>query len=62
MSGTLKRLAKLFAKATISNLSSKRQKMVKFPVMEAALAEWFLANQEHVNLSGDLICERNEDH
>jgi hypothetical protein len=25
--------------------------------MEAALAEWFLANQEHVNLSGDLIRE-----
>jgi hypothetical protein len=25
--------------------------------MEAALAEWFLANQEHVDLSGDLICE-----
>jgi len=25
--------------------------------MEVALAEWFLANQEHVNLSGDLIHE-----
>jgi hypothetical protein len=57
MSGTLKWSAELLAKATTSNLSSKRQKMMKFPVMEAALAEWFLANQEHVNLSGDLIRE-----
>jgi hypothetical protein len=57
MSGTLKRSAELLAKATTSNLSSKRQKTVKFPVMEAALAEWFLANQEHINLSGDLIRE-----
>lgn len=55
--GTLKRSAELLAKATTSNLSSKGQKMVKFPVMEAVLAEWFLANQEHVNLSGDLIHE-----
>ncbi len=57
MSGTLKRSAELLAKATTSNLSSKHQKTVKFPVMEAALAEWFLANQEHVNLSVDLICD-----
>jgi hypothetical protein len=57
VSGTLKGLAELLAKATTSNLSSKRQKTVKFPVMEVALAEWFLANQEHVNLSGDLIRE-----
>ncbi len=55
--GTLKQSAELFAKATTSNLSSKRQKTVKFLVMEAALAEWFLANQEHVNLSGDFIRE-----
>jgi hypothetical protein len=57
VSGTLKQLAELLAKATTSNLSSKHQKMVKFPVMEVALAEWFLANQEHVNLSGDFIRE-----
>jgi hypothetical protein len=57
VSRTLKRSAELLAKAATSNLSSKRQKMVKFLVMEAVLAEWFLANQEHVNLSGDLICE-----
>ncbi len=57
VSSTLKRSAELLAKATTSNLSSKHQKMVKFPVMEAALVEWFLANQEHVNLSGDLIRE-----
>jgi hypothetical protein len=57
VSGTLKRSVELLAKATTSNLSSKRQKTVKFPVMEATLAEWFLANQEHVNLSGDLIRE-----
>jgi hypothetical protein len=47
----------LLTKATTFNLSSKRQKTVKFPIMEAALAEWFLANQEHVNLNGDLIRE-----
>jgi len=57
VSSTLKQSAELLAKATTSNLSSKRQKTVKFPVMEAALAEWFLTNQEHVNLSGDLIRE-----
>jgi hypothetical protein len=57
VSGTLKRSAKLLAKATTSNLNSKRQKTVKFPIMEAALTEWFLVNQEHVNLSGDLIRE-----
>jgi hypothetical protein len=57
VSGTLKRSTELFTKATTSNLSSKCQKTVKFPVMEAALVEWFLANQEHVNLSGDLIRE-----
>jgi hypothetical protein len=57
VSGTLKRSAELLAKATTSNLNSKRQKTVKFPVMEAALAEWFLANHEHVNLNGDLIRE-----
>jgi len=44
VSGTLKQSAELLAKATTSNLSSKCQKMVKFPVMEAALVEWFLAN------------------
>jgi hypothetical protein len=47
----------LLAKAITSNLSSKRQKTLKFPVMEVALAKWFLANQEHVNLSRDLIHE-----
>jgi len=57
VSSTLKLSAELLAKATTSNLSSKRQKTVKFPIMEAALTEWFLANQEHVNLSGDLIRE-----
>jgi hypothetical protein len=57
MLGTLKRSVELLAKATTSNLSSKCQKTVKFLVMEVALAEWFLANQEHVNLSGDLIRE-----
>jgi hypothetical protein len=57
VSDTLKWSAELLTKATTSNLNSKRQKTVKFPVMEAALAEWFLANQEHVNLSGDLIRE-----
>jgi len=44
VSGTLKQSVKLLAKATTSNLSSKRQKTMKFPVMEASLAEWFLAN------------------
>jgi hypothetical protein len=57
VSGTLKRSVELLAKATTSNLSSKCQKTMKFPIMEAALAEWFLANQEHVNLGGDLIRE-----
>jgi arginine repressor len=42
VSGTFKRLAELLTKATTSNLSSKRQKTMKFPIMEAALAEWSL--------------------
>ena len=39
------------------NLSQKRQRKVKYPEMEEALAESFHANQDRVNMSGDLLKE-----
>src|SRR5690242_7688199 len=55
ISNTLKRSVELMTKANSSNLSAKRQRIVKYPLMETALMDWFSANQEHVNMSGDLI-------
>ncbi|TPX46682.1 hypothetical protein SeLEV6574_g03102 [Synchytrium endobioticum] len=57
ISTTLKRSGELLEKANSTNLATKRQRTVKYPLMETALMEWFTANQERVNMSGDLIKE-----
>ena len=57
ISATLKRSAQLLKMADNVNLSQKRQRKVKYPEMEEALAEWFHANQDRVNMSGDLLKE-----
>jgi hypothetical protein len=57
ISHTLKRSAKLLRRDEDPNIQSKRQRTVKFPAMEETLAEWILANQEHIPISGDLIKE-----
>jgi hypothetical protein len=57
ISGTLKRSAELLQMTVNVNLSQKRQRTVKYPRMEEALVEWFHANQDRVNMSGDLLKE-----
>jgi len=54
---TLKHSAELFRHDEDPNIQSKCQRIVKFPAMEETLAEWILANQEHILISGDLIKE-----
>ena len=44
-----------------ANLNKKRQRTVKHPEMEEAYAEWLHANQDRVNMSGDLLRECKED-
>jgi hypothetical protein len=60
ISNTLKRSTELLSKTNDQNLGAKRQRTVKYPQMESALFEWFTANQERVNMSGDLIKEHAE--
>ena len=55
ISATLKRSAHMLKMAYNVNLSQKRQRKVKYPKMEEA--EWFHANQDRVNMSGDLLKE-----
>jgi hypothetical protein len=57
ISGTLKRSTELLHMTDNVNLSQKRQRIVKYPQMEETLAEWFHANQDRVNMSGDLLKE-----
>jgi hypothetical protein len=61
VSNTLKRKAELLKlDADEANPNSKRQRAVKYPMMESALVEWFKVHQERVNLSGDLVREAGE--
>lgn len=60
VSNTLKRKSELLGRTSETNLSAKRQRSVRYPLMESALVDWFKANQERVNLSGDLIREHAE--
>ncbi len=53
----MKRSAKLFRRDEDTNIQSKRQRTVKFPVMEETFAEWILANQERIPIFGDFIKE-----
>jgi hypothetical protein len=57
ISQTLKHSAELLRRDEDPNIQNKRQRTVKFPVMEETLAEWILANQERIPISGDLIKE-----
>ncbi len=53
----MKRLAELLKRDEDPNIQSKHQRTVKFPAMEETLAEWILANQKRIPISGDLIKE-----
>ena len=55
ISATFKRSAQLLKMADNVNLSQKRQRKVKYPEMEEALAEWFHANQDRGDMSCDLL-------
>jgi hypothetical protein len=54
----LKRSAKILAKKEDVNRTAKRQRIVKYPLMEIALYWWFLTYQDQVNMSGDLTKEK----
>ncbi len=55
---TLKRSAEILAKKEDVNRTAKRQRTVKYPLMETALYRWFLTYQDQVNMSGDLTKEK----
>jgi hypothetical protein len=55
---TLKRSAEILAKKEDVNRAVKRQRTVKYPLMETALYRWFLTYQDQVNMSGDLTKEK----
>ncbi len=57
ISQTLKCSAELLKRDEDPNIQSKRQRTIKFLAMEETLAEWILANQERIPISGDLIKE-----
>ncbi|KAL6532969.1 hypothetical protein OROMI_027081 [Orobanche minor] len=42
----------------LSNPNAKRLRPLEYPLMESALYEWFVCNQEHVNISGELLKEK----
>ncbi|KAL6498450.1 hypothetical protein OROHE_026718 [Orobanche hederae] len=42
----------------LSNPNAKRLRSLKYKLMESALYEWFVCNQEHVNISGELLKEK----
>ena len=57
---TVKRKADLLRLSEGSNMSAKRQRAVKYPLMESALLAWFTAHQDRINFSGDLVREHAE--
>ncbi|OAE20259.1 hypothetical protein AXG93_3960s1500 [Marchantia polymorpha subsp. ruderalis] len=48
---TLKRSVEILAKEDV-NQAAKRQRTVKYPLMETTLYRWFLTYQDQVNMSG----------
>ncbi|KAF5195054.1 hypothetical protein FRX31_015360 [Thalictrum thalictroides] len=61
ISNTLKRSVALLDKDENStNLSNKHQKTVRYPMMEQALAQWFVVHQEKATMTGDLIIEKGQ--
>jgi hypothetical protein len=55
---TLKRSAEILVKKEDVNRTAKRQRTVKYPLMEMALYRWFLTYQDQVNMLGDLTKEK----
>ncbi len=55
---TLKRSVEILAKKEDVNRVAKRQRIVKYPLMETALYRWFLTYQDQVNMSGDFTKEK----
>jgi hypothetical protein len=55
---TLKRSAEILAKKEDVNRAAKRQRTVKYPLMETTLYRWFLTYQDQVNMSSDLTKEK----
>jgi hypothetical protein len=55
---TLKCSAEILAKKEDVNRATKRQRTVKYPLMETALYQWFLTYQDQVNMSDDLTKEK----
>jgi hypothetical protein len=51
---TFKCSAEILAKKEDVNRATKRQRTVKYPLMETALYRWFLTYQDQVNMSRDL--------
>jgi len=54
----LKCSAEILAKKEDVNCAAKRQRTVKYPLMETALYRWFLTYQDQVNMLGDLTKEK----
>ncbi|KAL6511001.1 hypothetical protein OROGR_022125 [Orobanche gracilis] len=40
------------------NPNAKRLILLKYPLMESTFYEWFVCNQEHVNISGEILKEK----
>ena len=57
VSNTLKRTAESL-NSTGPNRNVRRHREVKYPVVEESLYEWFLLNQERINMSGDILKEK----
>ncbi len=55
---TLKRSVEILAKKEDVKRMAKRQRTVKYPLMETALYRWFFTYQDQVNMSGDLTKEK----
>jgi hypothetical protein len=55
---TLKRSTEILTKKEDVNRAAKRQRTVKYPLMETAMYRWFLTYQDQVNMSGDLTKEK----
>uniref|UniRef100_A0A8C0Z9I1 CENP-B homolog protein 2-like n=1 Tax=Cyanistes caeruleus TaxID=156563 RepID=A0A8C0Z9I1_CYACU len=61
ISNTIKRSAKYLSISDIPKDDAKRHKAAKFPELEKALYEWFVHNQERVNMSGELIVTKGKE-
>jgi hypothetical protein len=53
-----KRSTEILAKKEDVNRAAKRQRTMKYPLMETALYRWFLTYQDQVNMSGDFTKEK----